>query len=106
VTDVKAVYGEIATVTPTGMTTVTGEHYDFDIIACATGFDVQFVPHFKIIGRHGRVIREDWKETPNCYASLAAPGYPNYFMINGPRGNWGQGCSLPSVSQLQDISWH
>lgn len=26
----------------------------------------------------------------------AAAGFPNYFVINGPRGNWGQGCALPS----------
>jgi hypothetical protein len=33
---------------------------------------------------------------PNVYASIAAPGFPNYFVVNGPRGNWGQGCALPS----------
>jgi hypothetical protein len=35
---------------------------------------------------------------PNIYCSIAAPGFPNYFVINGPGGNWGQGCALPSVS--------
>lgn len=100
--NVNCVIGEIAKVTPTGVQTEDGQHHEVDILACATGFYVQYLPHFKITGADGQVM-QDQKE-PNVYASIAAPGFPNYFVINGPRGNWGQGCALPShESQMEYI---
>lgn len=76
--------------------TADGKGMDFDIVACATGFDVSYVPHFQIVGKDGVVMQDDWAETSNIYLSSTAPNYPNYFVINGPTGNWGQGCALPS----------
>jgi len=92
--NVTCVFGEIAKITPTGVQMEDNSHHAVDILACATGFAVQYLPHFKITGQDGQVM-QDAKE-PNVYASIAAPGFPNYFVINGPRGNWGQGCALPS----------
>ena len=72
----------------------------------------------KIVGMGGVVMQEEWKEVSlldvlegesllrlmattsqesNIYCSISGPNYPNYWVINGPRGNWGQGCALPSV---------
>ncbi len=95
---VRVIHDEIVRFTETGLVTAGGEHLPFDIVACATGFDIAYVPHFKITGMNGAVMQEEWKETPNIYLSIAAPKFPNYFVINGPTGNWGQGCALPSVS--------
>ncbi|KAK1088477.1 hypothetical protein LTR48_001548 [Friedmanniomyces endolithicus] len=81
-------------VNATGLLTGKGEQVDVDILVCATGFDVQYLPHFRIVGLGAQVMQD--QTTPNVYASIAAPGFPNYFVINGPRGNWGQGCALPS----------
>ncbi|KAJ9652039.1 hypothetical protein H2198_008701 [Neophaeococcomyces mojaviensis] len=92
--NVNCVFGEIAKITPTGVEMEDGSFHEVDILACATGFNVQYLPHFKIVGQEGQVM-QDQKE-PNVYASIAAPSFPNYFVINGPRGNWGQGCALPS----------
>ncbi|KAF2136532.1 uncharacterized protein K452DRAFT_322360 [Aplosporella prunicola CBS 121167] len=86
----------LAGFTERGLRTVTGREYEFDLIACATGFDIQFVPHFKVVGRGGAVMQEEWSETPNLYLSITSPNFPNYFVINGPRGNWNQGSTLPS----------
>ncbi|KAL2844025.1 hypothetical protein BJX68DRAFT_257287 [Aspergillus pseudodeflectus] len=85
---------QIGRITPNGIETADGVEHRFDIIACATGFHVQYLPHFKITGRNGEVMQD--QETPNVYASVSIPGFPNYFVVNGPRGNWGQGCALPS----------
>ncbi|KIX92951.1 uncharacterized protein Z520_11427 [Fonsecaea multimorphosa CBS 102226] len=93
---VKVIHDEIARFTETGLVTAAGEALDFDIIACATGFDIAYTPHFKITGVDGAVMQEEWKETPNIYLSITAPKFPNYFVVNGPTGNWGQGCALPS----------
>jgi cation diffusion facilitator CzcD-associated flavoprotein CzcO len=85
---------DITHVTAAGPVTADGTQHNIDILACATGFNVQYLPHFPIQGI-GSQLMQDQTE-PNIYASIAAPGFPNYFVINGPRGNWGQGCALPS----------
>lgn len=92
--NVTCVFNEIAKITPTGLLTEDGQQVDVDIIACATGFSVSYLPHFKITGLGGQVMQD--QSEPNVYASVAAPGFPNYFVLNGPRGNWGQGCALHS----------
>jgi cation diffusion facilitator CzcD-associated flavoprotein CzcO len=92
--NVEVVWGEIDRISEAGLVTESGRQVEVDILACATGFDVQYLPHFKITGQNG-VVMQDQKD-PNIYASIAHPEFPNYFVINGPRGNWGQGCALPS----------
>ncbi|KAM3425795.1 hypothetical protein BST61_g7723 [Cercospora zeina] len=81
-------------ITPSGLVTSSGEDVRVDILICATGFDVQYLPHFKLTGLNGQVMQDQFG--PNIYASIAHPGFPNYFVTNGPRGNWAQGCALPS----------
>ncbi|EME83413.1 uncharacterized protein MYCFIDRAFT_59080 [Pseudocercospora fijiensis CIRAD86] len=92
--NVEVIWGEISKITPHGLATESGREIDVDVIICATGFDVQFLPHFRLTGLGGRVMQE--QTDPNIYASIAHPGFPNYFVVSGPRGNWGQGCALPS----------
>jgi cation diffusion facilitator CzcD-associated flavoprotein CzcO len=92
--NVEAIWGEISKITETGLVTEAGREIDVDILVCATGFSVQYLPHFQIKGLGGQVMQD--QKDPNIYASIAHPGFPNYFVINGPRGNWGQGCALPS----------
>ncbi|EXJ66388.1 uncharacterized protein A1O5_10540 [Cladophialophora psammophila CBS 110553] len=92
--NVTCVFDDIVKVTPEGVVTSDGTEHKVDILACATGFYVAYLPHFQITGLNGQVM-QDQKE-PNVYASISAPGFPNYFVVNGPRGNWGQGCVLPS----------
>ncbi|KAK4494990.1 hypothetical protein PRZ48_014346 [Zasmidium cellare] len=92
--NVEVVWGEIQKVTEKGVVTSAGHELEIDILACATGFDVQYLPHFKITGLDGRVMQDQTE--PNIYASITCPNFPNYFVINGPRGNWAQGTALPS----------
>ncbi|RDW76197.1 hypothetical protein BP5796_07018 [Coleophoma crateriformis] len=93
---VELVQDEISHFTEKGIQTMDGKEREFDIIACATGFDIAFTPHFKLVGVDGAVIQQDWKENPNIYLSITGPKFPNYFVINGPRGNWNQGSNLLS----------
>jgi cation diffusion facilitator CzcD-associated flavoprotein CzcO len=94
--NVSTVHEEIVRIKPHGLVVASGKEIQVDILACATGFEVAYVPHFTIIGAGGVVMQEEWAEEPNIYLSVAAPRYPNYFVVNGPRGNWGHGCILPS----------
>jgi hypothetical protein len=41
-----------------------------------------------------------WKDKPDAYLSLTAPGFPNYFMTTGPQGPVGNGTILPAVSVI------
>ncbi|KAL4993015.1 cyclohexanone monooxygenase [Aspergillus recurvatus] len=76
--------------TETGIQLEDGEHCEFDLIVCATGFDIAFAPHFRVVGSGGRTMKEEWVEQPNIYLSVAAPNFPNFFFIAGPTGNWAQ----------------
>jgi len=85
--NVEAVYSDIVSIDKTGLTTEDGTHHEVDIIICATGFDMAWTPHFKLHGINGLDIRDSWNPVPNCYLGIAAPGFPNYWVMNGPRGN-------------------
>lgn len=91
--NVSPVFENIAKVTTNSIVTTDGTEHHVDLLACATGFSIQYLPHFGITGLGGKVMQDS---EPNVYASIAVPYFPNYFVVNGPRGNWGQGCALPS----------
>lgn len=42
-------------------------------------------------------IHEYYKPEPQVYLGTASPNFPNYFILNGVRANWGAGTVLPSV---------
>lgn len=100
--NVTPVFGEIVSIDATGLTMDDGMHHEVDVIVCATGFDVAFVPAFSLKGRDGRCIQDEWVDEPVCYLGLAAPQFPNYFTCLGPRGPWGNGPLLPAIESLCD----
>lgn len=95
--NVEPVYEEIDRIAPNGIHTADGQFYEVDVIVCATGFDMAWTPHFKLLGRNGLDIKDSWKPVPNCYLGVAAPGFPNYFVMNGPRSNLCNGTVLPCL---------
>ncbi|KIW85453.1 hypothetical protein Z517_00843 [Fonsecaea pedrosoi CBS 271.37] len=100
--NVSTVFDTITEFTEKGMKTEDGQEREFDMIICATGFDVAFTPFIDIIGRHGINIRDLWKDEPNAYLGIAAPGFPNYFVALGPRGPWGNGSIIPAMEINSD----
>ena len=95
--NVECIFGEVARVTETGFEMADGTQHTVDIIVCATGYDMAWTPHFELIGRDGLDIKDSWAPMPRCYLGMAAPGFPNYFVINGPRGNLANGTVLPCL---------
>lgn len=69
---------QIEAFTESGVRCEDGALHDFDVVICATGFDVSFRPPFDIIGRDGRSLSNDWEKDPEAYLALAASGYPNF----------------------------
>ncbi|KAL9005333.1 MAG: hypothetical protein Q9188_001897, partial [Gyalolechia gomerana] len=96
--DVECVSAEIVKFTELGIMASDGKEREFDIIVCATGFDVAFAPHYQVTGRNGISMKKDWAEFPNVYLSVASPNFPNFYFIGGPTGNWAQGSVLATVS--------
>ncbi|KAL8940818.1 MAG: hypothetical protein Q9216_002607 [Gyalolechia sp. 2 TL-2023] len=85
---------EIVKFTEHGIMTADGKEREYDIVVCATGFDVAFAPHYQVTGRNGISMKKDWAEFPNVYLSVASPNFPNFYFIGGPTGNWAQGSVL------------
>ncbi|KUM56765.1 hypothetical protein ACN42_g10429 [Penicillium freii] len=73
----------IVQITESGIQT-THEHTEFDIIVCATGFDVSFRPSWTVQGRNGYQLNLAWSDSPEAYFGITAPNTPNYFIYNGP----------------------
>jgi cation diffusion facilitator CzcD-associated flavoprotein CzcO len=56
-------FSEILEITPTGIRTQEGVE-EFDIIVCATGFDVSFSPYWNLVGRNGIKLAKTWSDNP------------------------------------------
>lgn len=95
--NVECHFKEISSINDTGLILEDGSHQEVDIIICATGFDMAWTPHFKMHGINGVDIKDAWSPEPQSYMGIAAPGFPNYWVMNGPRGNLGNGTVLPCL---------
>jgi cation diffusion facilitator CzcD-associated flavoprotein CzcO len=95
--NVRPVFSGIQKITEKGIVTEDGEEHEFDIIVCATGFQVAFKPAFKVINGEGKSIDEDWADGVNLYFGVSAPRFPNYYTIVGPGATWSNGTLIPSI---------
>ncbi|KIJ44722.1 hypothetical protein M422DRAFT_207723 [Sphaerobolus stellatus SS14] len=84
----------IKRITETGIETVDGQHLDFDIIVCATGYDTTFRPRHPVIGTGGVNLQDKWKDHPVTYLTMAVDGFPNWFYSLGPNSAVGSGSLL------------
>jgi cation diffusion facilitator CzcD-associated flavoprotein CzcO len=56
-------FNEIVEITPEGIRTQEGVE-EFDIIVCATGFDVSFSPYWHLLGKNGVDLGQKWADSP------------------------------------------
>jgi cation diffusion facilitator CzcD-associated flavoprotein CzcO len=84
-----------------GVRTQDGRLHELDVLVLATGFHADaFMRPMQVIGRDGRTLEQVWDPRPNAYLSISIPGFPNFFMLNGPNGPVGN-FSLIEVAELQ-----
>ena len=91
----------IERVEPQGVRTSDGRLHELDVLVLATGFKADaFMRPMTVIGRNGQTLADTWTPRPNAYLSISIPGFPNFFMLNGPNGPVGN-FSLIEVAELQ-----
>lgn len=71
-----AIFDPILRITENGIETENGEGA-FDIVVCATGFDVSFSPHWEVVGRNGKRFDECWREGPQAYLGTCVEDMPS-----------------------------
>ncbi|OCK78704.1 hypothetical protein K432DRAFT_406216 [Lepidopterella palustris CBS 459.81] len=57
----RAVFSPIQEVAKKGIKTADGEVHEFDVIICATGFEIEISPFFEINGKGGITMNEAWE---------------------------------------------
>lgn len=91
----------IECVEPGGIRTRDGLLHELDVLVLATGFHAdRFVRDMNVVGSNGQVLNEVWAERPFAYLAMSVPGFPNFFMLNGPSGPVGN-FSLIDVAEAQ-----
>ena len=91
----------IERIEPEGIRTVDGELHELDVLVLATGFDAtSFVLPTEVIGENGSSLGQAWDGAPRAHRAVAMPGFPNFWMLEGPTGPVGN-LSLISISEHQ-----
>jgi cation diffusion facilitator CzcD-associated flavoprotein CzcO len=91
----------IERIEPRGVRTRDGRLHELDVLVLATGFRAdRFVRPIHVFGESGQVLDQRWAKRPDAYFSIAVPGFPNLFLLNGPNGPVGN-FSLIEVAELQ-----
>ncbi|KAK5452379.1 hypothetical protein LTS15_007445 [Exophiala xenobiotica] len=98
--NVEIAWGELDSFTAKGIKSADGTEREFDVIICATGFDMSMVPRWPTIGLNGVDLQKKWKEDPAAYLSAIANDMPNYFVYMGPGAPVGHGSLLPSIERV------
>ncbi len=76
----------IVEITETGVRT-TENHYEFDIIVLATGFQAYTGAQeaLAIRGRKGRLLKDKWENVSGSIMGVFVADFPNMFMVTGPQ---------------------
>ena len=81
---VELVNDGIVAIDETGISTANGRH-EVDVIVLATGFRAsEVLSPMEVIGRDGVSMADFWDGKPAAYNGISVPGFPNFFMMQGP----------------------
>ena len=91
----------IERIEPAGVRTLDGRLHELDVLVLATGFRAdRFVRPMHVVGRDGADLDDAWAAGPQAHLSVTVPGFPNFFLLNGPNGPVGN-FSLIDVAEMQ-----
>jgi cation diffusion facilitator CzcD-associated flavoprotein CzcO len=86
--------GGIERITERGVRLKSGEEHPFDVLVCATGFDVEHSLAVPISGRGGATLQAAWAEGPRAHLGTTVAGFPNLFLMLGPNTATGHTSTL------------
>jgi len=90
------VHKETAQIVPQGIVDSNDQLHEVDILACATNFNLAFIPRFEVRGVNGVKMSDKFTLEPRVYLSVTIPKFPNYCLVRGVRGQWASGTALPA----------
>jgi cation diffusion facilitator CzcD-associated flavoprotein CzcO len=91
----------IARVVPQGVETADGRLHPLDVLILATGYHAHdYMRPMAVAGADGATLAAAWKDGPEAYLTVAMPGFPNLFMLIGPRSPVGN-FSLIAIAEAQ-----
>ena len=95
--------GGIAAIEPEGVRMADGTLHPLDVLVLATGFKAdQFIRPATVSGRDERLLDDFWALRPTAHYAVALPGFPNFFMLNGPTGPVG---NFPLID-IAEMQWN
>ena len=84
-----------------GVRTKDGRLHEVDVLVLATGFHaLNYTYNFDVVNNQGESLRDRWSEGAEALRSVAVAGFPNYFMLIGPRSPVGN-IGLTSIAEAQ-----
>ena len=99
--DVDVVVGAIERIEPAGVRMRDGALHEVDVLALATGFKAHlYMRPMLVQGRDDADLDRLWARHATAYLGISLPGFPNFFMINGPTGPVGN-FSLIDIAERQ-----
>ena len=91
----------ISRIEPEGIRTEDGRLHELDVLVLATGFKASnFILPAKVLGENGVELGSQWDGIPRAHRAVSLPGFPNFWMLEGPTGPVGN-ISLFMVSEHQ-----
>ena len=86
--NVQLVTDRIVEITPKGVVTADGVEHEVDVIIYGTGFKASdFLRTFRIEGRGGVELHDQWAGDARAYLGMTIPNFPNFFVVYGPNTN-------------------
>jgi cyclohexanone monooxygenase len=91
----------ITAIEPDGVRTEDGRLHELDVLVLATGFKVsEFILPTKVYGENNLELSKQWDGAPRAHRAMTIPGFPNFWMLEGPTGPVGN-LSLISITENQ-----
>ena len=91
----------ISRIEPEGLRTDDGVLHELDVLVLATGFNFNdFILPTDVYGEGGASLREFWSGLPRAHRGITFPGFPNFFMLQGPTGVFGN-TSVIEITEVQ-----
>jgi 4-hydroxyacetophenone monooxygenase len=101
--NVELVTGGVREITATGVVTDDGCEHEADVIVLSTGFRMTDMARvIRPVGRDGITLDDVWgHDDATAHLGITVPGFPNFFLMQGPSTGLGHGGSAIFQAESQ-----